>query len=241
MALGPSLARSQPLADDWLARLDEAYYYPQHQGLEKLAVRIEWSQRDPAGKANRPLPLPELRFTWDKNQGAVFTLAPNASPDGYEHNELLDTARMYKEILIPLTLKEKLSRYRGKQLPSSKHRLHLEFESTDPNPAIRKYQMIADREKRRIEKFRLHRQEAPKAITSTLSYTKKEGKWLVEESRSRFQIEGEDYTDVTELDYQNIEGLWLPRKAVHTIKRDGSTLQSYTFRFKDYRLTQKEP
>ena len=97
-----------------------------------------------------------------------------------------------------------------------------------------------DRKKLHIRKFRLLRIQDPKSITSTLRYIKKEGQWLIAESRSRFQIEGEDYLDVAEFSYRQTQGKWLPRKMTHTIKKEGDLIQSYIFRFKDYRLSTEE-
>jgi hypothetical protein len=238
LILAGTPAYGQESVTGWIDKLDGAYYYPQHQGLQKLSTRIEWSQLDLGSASKRYLNKPELIFTWERSRGSRFSLSlESQNIDQDLKQELLATARHYREAIIPLTLKEKLSHYRGSQLLSSKGRLHLEFESQDPEKVILKYQMIVDRNKRHIQKFRMLRNQDPKSITSTLRYIKKEGQWLIAESRSQFQIEGEDYLDVAEFSYHQTQGKWLPQKMIHSIKKEGDLVQSYIFRFKDYRLS----
>jgi len=234
----PSFAHAQDAVAKWINRLDDAYYYPQRQGLEQLSVRIEWNRGDPASDRGAVLRFPEVDFNWEKGSAGRFSLSPETSPMAREaEREVLSAIENYREVIVPLPLKDKFSSYRGKRLPSSRDRLHLEFESGDSGEMIRKYQLIVDRVKFQIRKFRMLRNQAPEAIASQLAYTEREGKWLVAESRSRFQWDGKDHEDISEFSYQSVQGIWLPRKLTHTIRQGGNDVQTTVLSFKDYRLT----
>ena len=67
--IGTSNVWAQSEADKVLSKLDQSYYYPQHNnGLATVTTRVQWEQLDVASGSGKFLRNPEFKFTW-KNVG----------------------------------------------------------------------------------------------------------------------------------------------------------------------------
>lgn len=235
-----SSAHSQENADQILKELDAHYYFPQNQGLKKLSVRLEWEQLDVITDSGMYLKNPPIEFRWEKNQGiskSAFQLAEKSADVSDERKkELLSMLENYKEIVIPKTLAEKMAGYEGRIKISRKEKSLLEFASKNPGSDIKKYGLMVDLEQKKVWKFKIERKSAPFNIMSDIRYTRQDGKWMVAESRSLFQFGEMEYLETTEYVYRRTGKFWLIAKMSQTLKTDDRILQSYIFRFHDYKI-----
>ena len=108
--IGTSNVWAKSEADNILSKLDQNYYYPQHNnGLATVTARVQWEQLDVASGSGKFLRNPEFEFTWE-NDGANgrrdFKLIDDER--GFSINrklELKNQIKNYGELIIPLTLK----------------------------------------------------------------------------------------------------------------------------------------
>lgn len=226
-------------AEQIVRELDAHYYYPQQQGLEKLSVQIDWEQLDVATGSGLYLKNPPVTFFWERRVGlkGVFTLADSSFEVSLERKrEILQMLQNYQEVVIPQTLVEKLSNYRGQIKTAKRDRRLLAFSALSPDATIQKYDLLVDLKQKSVKKFRMERNSAPHEVKSDIRYTRKTGKWLTAESRSKFRVGEVDYFETTEFVYRRINNLWLMGKMTQTIKTDDRTIQSFIFRFRNYQI-----
>ncbi len=219
--------------------LDAHYYYPQQHGLKKLSVQIDWEQLDVVSGSGRYLKIPPVTFFWEKSAGSkgVFTLADSSVEVSLERKrEILQMLQDYQEVVIPQTLAEKLSNYRGQIKTAKKGRRLLAFSALNPGAAVSKYDLLVDLEQKNVKNFWMERNAAPVSIKSDVRYTRKEGKWLTAESQSKFQVDGVDYSETTEFVYRRIDNLWMMGKMTQIVKTNDRIIQSFIFRFRDYQI-----
>lgn len=238
--LVPSPAFCLESADQLLKELDAHYYYPQKQGLKKLAVRVEWEQLDVTTDSGKYLRNHPVKFLWKKTPAgfrSVFKLANRSLEISDERKkELLNTLENYKDIVIPQTLTSKLANYKGKIKAVKKQKGLIEFVSQEPGASIRKYNLMADLKNMAVRHFRIERSQAPFEVISMIRYTREVGKWLIAESRTKFRVGEIDYNETTEYFYRRIGKFWLVRKMTQILKMDDRIIQSYIFRFRDYKI-----
>jgi hypothetical protein len=240
-ALFLSPAYALESADQIIRELDAHYYYPQQSGLEKLSVQIDWEQLDVVSGSGRYLKNPAVVFFWNRgsSEGAqgVFTLADKSVEVSLERKrEILGMLQNYQEVVIPQTLVEKLADYKGQIKIAKKHRRLIEFSSLNPGAAIQKYDLMVDLKQKNVSNFQMERNAAPIKIKSDVRYTRKEGKWLTAESRSKFRMGEMNYNETTEFVYRRINNFWLIGKMTQTIKADDRIIQSFIFRFRNYKI-----
>jgi hypothetical protein len=238
--LVPSPAFCLESADQLLKELDAHYYYPQKQGLKKLAVRVEWEQLDVITDSGKYLKNPPVEFLWKKTRAgskSAFELAKRSHEISDERKkELLNTLENYKDIVIPQTLTNKLANYKGKVKATKKKKTLIEFVSPEPVAGVKKYNLVADLKNKAVRSFRIERSQAPFKVISMVRYSREEGKWLIAESRSKFRVGEMDYIETTEYFYRKVGKMWLVSKMTQTLKMDDRILQSYIFRFRDYKI-----
>ena len=236
----PSSADCLENAGKILKDLDAHYYYPQKQGLKKLSVQVQWEQLDVITDSGMYLKNPPLVFNWEKEASGsshgVFKFADDSFEVSKERKrELLNMLENYKEVLIPKTLTEKMSGHVGKIKTARKQKRLLEFSSNNPQAPVRQYDLMVDLKQKHVRKIRIERNEAPLEVKSEVRYTEKSGKWLIAESRSRFRVGAMDYDETTEYVYRRAGKFWLVGKMTQTIKSDDRIIQSFVFRFSNYR------
>ena len=223
-----------------LTELDAHYYYPQKQGLQKLSVRVELQQLDVSTHNGKYLKNPPLEFYWENSPAgsrSAFKLADgSAEISSDRQTELLSLLENYKEIVVPETLDDKMVNHTGHIKVAKKQKSLIEFVASDSSAIILKYELLADLERKNVRKIRLERKNAPFKIESDLSYTRKAGKWLIAESRSRFRVGEMKYQETTEYVYRRAGKFWLVGKMIQTLKTDDRVLQSFIFRFQDYKI-----
>jgi hypothetical protein len=223
-----------------LKELDAHYYYPQKQGLQKLSVRVELEQLDVFTDSGKYLKNPPLEFVWENSPAgvkSVFKLVEeSAAISSDRRRELLGMLENYKEIVVPETLSDKISEYTGQIKFTKKQNSLVEFVASDSSAVILKYGLLVDRERKNVRKIRLERKNAPHKIESDVSYISKDGKWLIAESRSRFRVGEMKYEETTEYVYRRTGKFWLVGKMSQTLKVDDRVLQSFIFRFHDYKI-----
>jgi hypothetical protein len=226
-------------AERIIRELDAYYYYPQRQGLEKLSVLIDWEQLDVVSDSGRYLKNPSVAFHWEKGQRSkgVFKLADESFEiSATRKKDLLNLLENYKEVLIPETLAEKFSHFKGRVITAKKRRRWLAFSARNPDAAIQKYDLMVDLKQKNIRRFRMERNAAPVEIKSDVRYTQKDGKWLTAESRSRFRMGEMEYVEITEFVYRRVDNFWMMGEMTQTVKTDDRVLQSFIFRFHDYEI-----
>jgi uncharacterized beta-barrel protein YwiB (DUF1934 family) len=227
-------------AEQVLKELDAYYYYPQKQGLQKLSVRVDLEQLDVFTDSGKYLKNPSLEFIWENSRAGVksiFKLAEgSAAISSDRRQELLGMLENYKEIVVPETLSDKISGHTGQVKFTKKQNSLIEFVASDSSAVILKYGLLVDRERKNVRNIRLERKNAPDKIESDISYISKDGKWLIAESRSRFRVGEMKYQETTEYVYRRTGKFWLVGKMSQTLKVDDRVLQSFIFRFHDYKI-----
>ncbi len=227
-------------AEQILRKLDAHYYYPQLQGLQKLSVRMQWEQLDVVTDSGMYLKNPPVDFFWEKSLAgskSVFKLADRSFEVSQERKgELLNTLENYKEIVIPETLGEKMTTYRGRIKVAKKQKRLVEFSSRNADAVIEKYGLMIDLDLKNVRKIIFERKDAPFKVESEIRYIQKDGKWLIAESRSRFRVGEMKYQEKTEYVYRRAGKFWLVGKMSQTLKTDDRVLQSFIFRYRDYKV-----
>jgi len=234
-----SSAHALESAEQIILELDAHYYYPQQQGLKKLSVQIDWEQLDVVSDSGRYLKNPPVTFFWEKSVGSkgIFTLADSSFEVSLERKrEILQMLQNYQEVVIPQTLTEKLSNYRGQIKTAKKGRRLLAFSALNPGAAVSKYDLLVDLEQKNVRNFWMERNSAPVSIKSDVRYTQKEGKWLTAESQSKFRVGGVDYFETTGFVYRRVDNFWMMGKMTQIVKTNDRTIQSFIFRFRDYQI-----
>jgi hypothetical protein len=227
-------------ASEIVKELDAHYYYPQKQGLKKLSVRMEWEQLDVITDSGLYLKNPPIEFLWEKSPAgskSVFKLADGpieVSDD--RRKELLGMLENYKEVVIPETLEDKMVGYKGQIKNAKKKSRLVEFDSRNAGAGIQKYGLMVDLAQKNVRKIRIERKTAPFIIVSEVRYTRKEDKWLIAESRTKFRVGEMEYRETTEYVYRRAGKFWLVGKMSQTLKMDDRILQSFIFRFRDYKF-----
>lgn len=141
-------------------------------------------------------------------------------------------------MVIPKTLQERFTEYRGKSKFFFRGRIFLSFESLNPNQNILRYDLLIDPNGLKIDKMIIHQKSGPKQVKVKLTYNKlkKFKKWQLAASVANFALDGTPYQEITQYFYNQIEKYSLAKKVEQTLKKDGKIIQFYTFNIVDPQL-----
>ena len=139
-------------------------------------------------------------------------------------------------MIIPLTLQERLSRFKGKVKQTWKNKIQIDFESQDLNDQINKYSFFINLKNWFIRKMKIYQNNGPREVKVELSYIQKEGLWLLFESLTQFKLDGQTFEENTWYFYRRVQSFWLVNKMKQTLKQNDQIVQSYIFRMNNYQL-----
>ncbi len=217
-----------------LSKLDQNYYYPQKQGLKNISVRVKWEQLDVASGPDKFLRNPDFIYFWKMNSDdglGSFRLAEEFDT-GDRFQELLQQIRPFRESIIPLTLQQKFSDFAGQVQASSENRLIVKLNSKT-GPEI-SYKLLVDSKEQVIRKLRFQQTNSPESVEGEFSYLKLDGKYAISESRSRFEVRGQEYFETTRYTYKKVESIWWVHRIEQILKREDQVVQNYIFMLSDF-------
>ncbi len=240
--IGASNVWAQSEADDILSRLDQNYYYPQHNnGLATVSARVQWEQLDVASGSGKFLLNPEFKFTW-KNDGANGRYDFELIGDDRNYSikrkfELKNQIKNYGELIVPLKLKQKFAQYRGsiKKMAGGWTRLLYRTDSTEKH--VESYNLLVDMSGVKVDKIRFKQRSAPRKVNGVFRYEKVGGKWAITESRSSFIMGELEYKETSTYHYKKFGNIWLVHKIDQVLKQDNRIFQSHRFKILDVRTT----
>ena len=240
--IGTSNVWAQSEADEILSKLDQNYYYPQHDiGLKKVTARVQWEQLDVASGSGKFLRNPEFKFTWE-NDGAKGRYEFELIGDERDYSikrkfELKNQIKNYGELIIPLRLKQKFTQYRGsiKKMAGGWSRLLYRTNSTDKN--VESYNLLVDMTDVKVDKIRFKQRSAPRKVNGVFRYEKVGEKWAINESRSSFIMGELEYKETSTYRYKKFGDIWLVHQIDQVLKQDNRIFQSHRFKILDVRTT----
>ena len=219
-----------------LSKLDQTYYYPQKQGLKSFSARIEWDQLDVASGSGKFLRNPDFIFSW---QADSFSKLGNFElAKGQEHisgdraQELSQQIRVYRESIIPLTLEQKFSDFDGRVHVMEGAKLMVRL--TSKTASEQNYKLLVDTREWVIRKLRFQQSHSPQNVEGEFRYLKLDGKPAIIESRTRFEMKGQKYNEVTNYTYKKIKGVWWIHRIDQTFKQGDHIVQTYVLRLTDF-------
>ena len=231
----PAVSQSNLTANQILKDLDLNYYYPHQKGLKKFIANISWERRDYNSSDSQAVPGPPAILHWKaEGQGGIsrFTFPEQSRFGGFANKDELERFfKNYSEMILPMTLENKFSRFNGKAVVNRGNLVHLSMEPKSQAGMILKYEVIVDANKHRISKVRVFQKSSPTLVTSVLSYIQNGGLWRVAESRSKFTLSSKEYSEVVEFFYKKVNGIWLVSKLRQTILQNDQKLHANTLRF----------
>lgn len=217
-----------------LSELDQNYYYPQTQGLKSFSAKVQWEQLDVASGSGKFLRNPDFIFTWQVDSGeglGKFSLAERQEEDRFL--ELVPQINSFSELIIPLTLRQKFSGFEGRVNQVKGDKLMLRLKSMRDSSLS--YKILVDSKEGVIRKVRFLQTRSPQNVEGEMSYLKLDGKFAISETRSRFKVNGQDYTEVTLFKYKKVKGIWWVHRIDQTLKQEGSVLQTHIIKLSDFR------
>ena len=218
-----------------LSKLDQNYYYPQKQGLKSLSVRVQWEQLDVASSSGKFLRNPDFIFSWKHSSVdglGNFRLAKGQDEGRFQ--ELVQQIKSYRELIVPLFLKQKFADFKDQVSKLKGDKLMIEL-----NPIVdsgQNYKLLVDSKEWVIRKVKFQQTSSPENVQGEMSYLRLEGKFAISESRSSFKVRGQEYFEVTRYKYKKIEGVWMVSRIDQTLKQDGYVLQTHVFKFSDFQM-----
>jgi hypothetical protein len=240
--IGTSNVWAQSEADKVLSKLDQSYYYPQHNnGLATVTTRVQWEQLDVASGSGKFLQNPEFEFTWENdgvNGRRDFELI--GDDRGYSISrkfELKNQIKNYGELIIPLKLKQKFANYRGaiKKMAGGWARLLYKTDSMERH--VESYNLLVNMRNFKVDKIRFKQRSAPRKVNGLFRYEKVSGKWAVTESRSSFTMGELEYKETSTYRYKKFGDIWLVHQIDQVLKQDNRIFQSHRFKILDVRTT----
>ena len=240
--IGSIKVSAQSETDDILSKLDQNYYYPQHDnGLEKVTARVQWEQLDLALGSEKFLRNPEYKFTWE-NDGAKgrYDFEMIGDQRGYSIKrkfKLKNQIKNYGELIIPLRLKQKFAQYRGsiQKIAGGWSRLLYRTNSTGKN--VESYNLLVNMTDVKVDKIRFKQRSAPRKVNGVFRYEKVDGKWAINESRSSFIMGELEYKETSTYRYKKFGDIWLVHQIDQVLKQDNRIFQSHRFKILDVRTT----
>ena len=192
---------------------------------------------------------PDFIFSWMDNGGVEtrdFKIVGDSDKYSEERKlELESQIKNYGELIIPLTLMQKFSRYSRScysskcseltKLGKKKERLILSADSDDES--VTSYFLVIDKKDMKIEKIRLKQQSAPYKVNCTFRYEKLDGKWVIAQSKSHFTMGELDYQEKSTYRYKKFDELWLVHRIDQVLKQGNKIFQFHRFKITDVRKT----
>ena len=225
----PDLVFEQP--DLLLQKLDSHYYYPSQLGLKKLTTTIKWLQKDLVVSPPKFMSRPEVLFHWNiKSDTRVFQAASQSkSLSEAKKEEIKIFFLNYREAILPRSLSQTLSGFKFNGTTEFRSQTIAEYQSPRDQDENQKYILNIDSVNWRVSKFYIERKAPPYKVTSHFKYIQREGQWLVSESRARFEVGRDSYSETTSYTYRKALGFWLPAKINQTLKKGSYEVSSYRF------------
>jgi hypothetical protein len=222
--------------DPLLQKLDSYYYYPSQLGLNKLTVKVRWLQKDLAASPSRFISHPEAQFSWDTaNDVRVFQVVSDRKELSQTQKEEVENFfQNYKEVILPRRLTQTLSGFKQNQPSNAFFKTTVEYQSPYKHDEIQTYSLDINSEYWRISQITLARKSPPHNVNSKFKYIQKEGKWLVSETLTRFNVGKNTFFEKTSYTYQKTMGFWLPSKINQVFKKGDDVLHNYQFLISDY-------
>ena len=224
--------------DPLLQKLDSHYYYPSQFGLKKLNVKVKWLQKDLASSQLNFISHPEVLFFWNTGSGERrFQVDPRLKGLTKARKEEIHNFYLnYQEVILPRKLNQTLSGYKFNGTKKSPAQTFAEYQSLRNQEENQKYILKIDTKFWRISKIEIERKSPPYKINSHFKYIQREGKWLVSETLTRFDLKRDSYSETTSYIYRKTDGFWLPAKINQTFKKGRDVVHSYRFLFSDYQI-----
>ena len=241
--LFPSMSSAQSKVEQLLNKLDENYYYPQNKGLIKMSSQLEWEQENI--KSQKVLTLKKPNFIFEGELiGEIFEKkikpAINLRYKSDENiNESIEFLNNYLDAFLPKTLREKFIYYKGTMGSRVGSETVLFLKKIGSIQDFNDYELFIDEKKWRISKMILRQNREPKKIEGKFFYTRKSGKWVVEETLSIFKVNSQKYIEKTKYKYRILHSFWMVSKIKQTVMQEGDKILSYKFNLTDYKLSSK--
>lgn len=219
-----------------LSKLDQNYYYPQKQGLKSFSARVQWEQLDVASGSGKFLRNPDFIYSWRSDS---FGLGNFELAERQEHvsegrfKDMVQKIRPFRESIIPLTLKQKFSDFNGKVDEMDEGKLFVKL--TSKIDSKQSYKLLIDSRDWVIRKLRFEQSQTPQRVEGEFRYIKLDGNPAVSESRTRFEIDEQEYKKVTSYKYKNFEGIWWVHRIDQVFKQEDHILQTYVLRLTDFK------
>ena len=233
-------AWAQPEADEILTQLDQNYYYPQQTGLSKLRARVSWQQLDVASGSGKFLRNPDFMFTWMPSgyeEIRDFEFVGDPAKYSIHELELKSQIKNYGELIIPLTLRQKFSKYSGQLTKKSRGRESLLLSANSDGESVTSYQLIINKKEMKIETIRFKQRFDPHEVSGMFRYEKLDGKWVVADSKSRFTMDELDYQEKSTYRYKKFDEIWLVHRIDQVLKQGNKIVQSHRFKITDVHNT----
>ena len=234
-------AWAQPEADKILTQLDKNYYYPQQTGLSKLQVRVRWQQLDVASGSGKFLRHPDFIFTWKLSGYTEFRdFKIVGDPNKYPRElilELKSQIKNYGELIIPLTLRQKFSKYSSQLTKEERGRESLLLSANSGIEPVQSYHLVINKKKMKIETIRFKQQFAPQNVNGMFRYKKLDNKWVIAESKSHFTMGELDFQEKSTYRYKKFDEIWLVHRIDQILKQGNKIVQSHRFKITDVRKT----
>jgi len=224
--------------DPLLQKLDSHYYYPLQLGLNKLTAKVRWLQKDLAASQPKFISHPDVLFSWNAESDArVFQIEPERKRlSQIQREEVEIFFQNYREIILPRSLNQTLSRFKFNGTKKVSSRIIAEYQSPREQDENQKYILEINSKYRRISKFDIERKTPPYKVASHFKYIQREGKWLVSETLAQFDLERDSYSETTSYTYRKIMRFWLPVKINQTFKKGRDEVYTYRFLLSDYQI-----
>ena len=237
LILNPYSVHSQP-SGPLLQKLDSHYYYPSQLGLKKLTAKVKWLEKDLASPELNFISRPEVVFIWNKHTGERrFQIDPRLKHLAQDRKEEIERFfRNYREVILPRSLSQTLSGFKFYETQKFPSQTIVEYQSLRNQDEIQKYVLNIDPKFWKVSKLNIQRKNPPFQVVSFFKYFKKEGKWLVSETLSQFDMGRDSYSETTSYTYQKINGFWLPTRINQVFKKGRDVAHSYLFLFSDYQF-----
>jgi len=225
--------------DEILTQLDKNYYYPQ-QTLSELRARVQWQQLDVASGSGKFLRNPDFMFTWKVSgyeEIRDFKIVGDPGKYSTHELELKSQIKNYGELIIPWTLRQKFSKYRGQLTKEDWGRESLLLRADSDGESVTSYHVMIDKKQMKIETIRFKQRFDPHEVSGMFRYEKLDGKWVIAESKSRFTMDELDYQEKSTYRYKKFDEIWLVHRIDQVLKQGDKIVQSHRFKITDVRNT----
>ena len=165
---------AQPGPDEILTQLDKNYYYPQQTGLSKLRARVSWQQLDVESDSGKFLRNPDFMFTWMPSgyeEIRDFEFVGDPAKYSIHELELKSQIKNYGELIIPLTLRQKFSKYSGKLTKKARGRRSLLLSADSDGESVTSYHLMINKKEMKIETIRFKQRFDPHDRNHAVSVT----------------------------------------------------------------------